>query len=498
MAQYPDRPKLPPGSQTLVKYLVAAGLGSRRDCADLIMAGRVRVNGLPALDLTRAVRARDRVDVNGKPARVEAAKPVYLLLNKPTGYLSTVEDDRGRKTVLDLVPEGQRLPGLVPAGRLDLDSTGLMLLTNDGNLVDMVTHPRYGVEKEYRVLVDHPLSEDRVRALVAGIPMEEGVARAKSIRRLTAQDGEFRYAITLVEGKKREVRRMLIAVERRVLELERTRLGNITLGKLPPGQVRQMTASELRGLLAAVDQHPEDRRPAHAEQDDRDQPYQRPPERRAGPGGQNERAGQYARPPERRTGPRSEGERDRPYARPPERRTGPRQQSDRDRPYARPPERRSGPRSEGDRDRPYARPPERRPGPRSEGDRDRPYARPPERRTGPRQQSDRDRPYARPPERRPGPRSEGERDRPYARPPERRSGPRGEGGRDRPYARPPERRAGPRDQGDRDRPYVRPPERRAGPRQNAPQRDQRNERQRTPARPPRRNAPRPAPKRPAR
>ncbi len=248
-----SEPKLPPGTHPLLKFLVTAGLGARRHCVELIVNGHVRVNGIPADNLNHPVRARDRVDVDGMPVRPQPVERTYLLLNKPAGYLSTVRDDRGRRTVMDLVPEDQRVPGLVPAGRLDLDSTGLMLLTNDGDLVDLITHPRYGVEKEYRILIDRPLSPDGTRALLEGVDIEDGIARAKWVRRLTETDNQARYAVTLVEGKKREVRRMLMAVGRRVIELERTRLGNITLGQLPLAQTRRMSNAELRGLLAVAD-----------------------------------------------------------------------------------------------------------------------------------------------------------------------------------------------------------------------------------------------------
>ena len=137
----------------LVKYLVSAGVGSRRHVVELVVDGKVRVNGERAESITLPVSSRDRVEVGGETVRAATAPPVYLLLNKPLGYLSTVHDDRGRPTVLDLVPQARRAPGLVPAGRLDLESSGLMLLTNDGDLVYRVTHPRYGVRKEYRVLL---------------------------------------------------------------------------------------------------------------------------------------------------------------------------------------------------------------------------------------------------------------------------------------------------------------------------------------------------------
>ena len=159
----------------LVKRLVAAGMGSRRKAAALIMSGVVAVNGERALNLNHPVSNADVVTVKGaRTARAEERR-VYLLLNKPKDYLSTVTDSRGRPTILQLIPPAFRVAGLVPAGRLDAESTGLMLLTNDGPLVDRITHPRYGVVKEYDVLLDKQLSPSDRRRLTDGIEIESGL-----------------------------------------------------------------------------------------------------------------------------------------------------------------------------------------------------------------------------------------------------------------------------------------------------------------------------------
>ncbi|MYA50275.1 MAG: rRNA pseudouridine synthase [Chloroflexi bacterium] len=250
----------------LVKRLVAGGAGSRRRAAALIIEGSVSVNGRPATNLNHPVSASDAVSVNGQPLAQAEKRIVYLLLNKPRGYLCAVSDSRGRPTVLDLVPDALRVAGLVPVGRLDADSTGLLLLSNDGAFVERVTHPRYGVVKEYDVLLDRALWPRDQARLLDGVEIEGGLARALSVspmgnaeshRPRTAQRsasrpapaaprGEARYTVELAEGKKREVRLMMRAVGRRVLRLTRVRVGGLRLGRLPSGSVRELSAQEAR------------------------------------------------------------------------------------------------------------------------------------------------------------------------------------------------------------------------------------------------------------
>jgi len=228
----------------LVKRLVAGGAGSRRRAAALIIEGSVSVNGQPATNLNHPVSASDAVSVNGQPLAQAEKRTVYLLLNKPRGYLCAVSDSRGRPTVLDLVPDALRVAGLVPVGRLDADSTGLLLLSNDGAFVERVTHPRYGVVKEYDVLLDRPLWPRDQARLLDGVEIEGGLARALSVE--PVRRGEARYAVELAEGKKREVRLMMRAVGRRVLRLTRVRVGGLRLGRLPSGGVRELSAREAR------------------------------------------------------------------------------------------------------------------------------------------------------------------------------------------------------------------------------------------------------------
>lgn len=228
----------------LVKRLVAGGAGSRRRAAALIIEGSVSVNGQPATSLNHPVSTSDAVSVNGRPLAQAEKRTVYLLLNKPRGYLCAVSDSRGRPTVLDLVPDALRVAGLVPVGRLDADSTGLLLLSNDGAFVERVTHPRYGVVKEYDVLLDRALWPRDQARLLDGVEIEGGLARALSVE--PVRKGEARYAVELAEGKKREVRLMMRAVGRRVLRLTRVRVGGLRLGRLPSGSVRELSAQEAR------------------------------------------------------------------------------------------------------------------------------------------------------------------------------------------------------------------------------------------------------------
>ena len=277
----------------LVKRLVAGGAGSRRRAAALIISGAVSVNGQPATNLNHPVRSSDAVSVSGQPLAQAEERTVYLLLNKPRGYLCAVSDSRGRPTVLDLVPDALRVAGLVPVGRLDAESTGLLLLSNDGAFVERVTHPRYGVVKEYDVLLDRAISPRDQARLLSGVEIEGGIARALSVsphstprqpspqpspaigrgsmrpasrrapsRRSSpvragggqaphhpvsfAGSGEARYTLELAEGKKREVRLMMRAVGRRVLRLTRVRVGGLRLGRLPSGGVRELSAQEAR------------------------------------------------------------------------------------------------------------------------------------------------------------------------------------------------------------------------------------------------------------
>ena len=239
-------------AERLQKILSHAGVSSRRAAEELILAGRVAVNGVVVRELgSRADPDTDEVLVDGVP--VVRVRYRYLALNKPTGVVSTVRDTHGRRTVVDFVPEAETLQ-LHPIGRLDLDSEGLLLLTNDGHLTALLTHPRHEVEKEYLVRIDRPLSrQDRERA-VRGIQSGGERLRAQSLRAVSppGTDGEAWLQVVLKEGKKRQIRRMMEALGRQVVALRRVRIGPVHLGQLAPGETRDLKESEVAALYAAA------------------------------------------------------------------------------------------------------------------------------------------------------------------------------------------------------------------------------------------------------
>ncbi len=244
--------------ERLQKILSNAGVASRRVAEGMILAGRVAVNGAPATTLgARADPDIDEVTLDGVP--VLRGRYRYFMLNKPAGFVTTARDDRGRETVLDLVPIGD--VQLHPVGRLDRDSEGLLLITNDGHLTDMLTHPRYEVEKEYLVGIDAPLPDRDLQRMVRGIDVEGERLRAASARVATppsAAPGEEPAAtpawllVILRQGRKREIRRMLAALGRDVVSLRRIRLGPLRLGELGSGAFRELTDAEVETLYAAA------------------------------------------------------------------------------------------------------------------------------------------------------------------------------------------------------------------------------------------------------
>jgi 23S rRNA pseudouridine2605 synthase len=228
----------------LQKVLAQAGLGSRRVCEDLIDARRVRVNGDVAVLGRRVDPEVDVVEVDGAQIGVKAGL-VHYLLNKPAGFITTASDPQGRPTVVDLVPSD---PRVFPVGRLDADSEGLLLLTNDGDLTHRLTHPSFGVEKEYLAEVEGTPTRGTLRRLREGVELEDGVtAPAKASLQPP-------HLLTLVihEGRNRQVRRMCEAVGHPVRRLVRTRIGPITDRTLPPGKWRELTQAEVRAIETAV------------------------------------------------------------------------------------------------------------------------------------------------------------------------------------------------------------------------------------------------------
>lgn len=234
----------------LQKVLAAAGLGSRRACEELIADGRVTVNGRPARLGLRIDPERDVVAVDG--ARIPTATGLtYLALHKPRGMLSAMSDDRGRPCVGDLVAD--ITAPLHHVGRLDADSEGLLLLTNDGALSHRLTHPSFGVTKTYLVEVEGSAGRSLERALKAGVALDDGVVRADSARVLEAVAGRSVVELSVHEGRKHVVRRMLAELEFPVTRLVRTAVGPIKLGDLKPGKRRYLQPQEVRSLYRDVD-----------------------------------------------------------------------------------------------------------------------------------------------------------------------------------------------------------------------------------------------------
>jgi pseudouridine synthase len=235
----------------LQKFLARAGVASRRHAEELIRAGRVQVNGQPVAQLgTRVQPETDAVQVDGRPVHLPAAR-VYLLLHKPAGVVTTASDPQGRQTVLDLLPPSLRSQRLFPVGRLDLESEGLLLLTNDGAFALHLTHPRYEQEKEYHALVRGHPAPDALETLRRGLllPGEARPTAPAQVRQLRAlNDGTGWLSVTLHEGRKRQVRRMLAAVGHPMLRLIRVRVGPLRLGALPPGHWRPLSRAEVTKL----------------------------------------------------------------------------------------------------------------------------------------------------------------------------------------------------------------------------------------------------------
>lgn len=235
--------------ERLHKYLSRAGVASRRKCEELIAAGRVRVNGeTVSLPGSKVDPDRDRVEVDGQPVKLPKDH-AYWLLNKPAGYVSTVHDPQGRPTVLDLVKQTRRL---YPVGRLDQDSEGLLLLTDDGELTQRLTHPSFEHEKEYQVLVEGRPDERVLQRLRAGVALEDGLSHAADVTVLRSDQAGTWLRVVMHEGRKRQLRRMFDAVGHPVRRLIRVRMGPLTLGHLPPGQSRPLTAQERTRLRKAV------------------------------------------------------------------------------------------------------------------------------------------------------------------------------------------------------------------------------------------------------
>lgn len=236
--------------ERLQKVLAAAGVASRRAAEEMIVAGRVSINGRRVTTLgSRIDPSHDRLEVDGKRVATDPAKE-YLIINKPLGVISTAKDERGRRSVVDLVPSRVRL---FPVGRLDADTHGLMILTNDGELAHRLAHPRFGIERTYRAEVEGIVSPSKLERLRKGVRLDERTARAVRVRVVATGRGRTQVEVVMTEGRNHEVKRLLAAIGHPVTRLARRSFGPIRLGDLKPGTWRRLTPAEVGALQQLVD-----------------------------------------------------------------------------------------------------------------------------------------------------------------------------------------------------------------------------------------------------
>jgi 23S rRNA pseudouridine2605 synthase len=236
--------------ERLNKFLAHAGLGSRRHCEELIVRGRVAVDGQVVRELgTKVDPDQQEVVVDGQPLHVE--RPVYWLVHKPRGYLCTNHDPAGRPLAIELVPHVQQR--VYTVGRLDEDSEGLLLLTNDGDLAHKLMHPRFGVEKTYLVQVAGRPEREDVEQLLKGVWLSDGHVKARRVKRLKSQGESTWLEIVLSEGKNREIRRMLARLNHKVLRLRRIAIGPVQMGRLASSKARPLRHDELDRLRRAAE-----------------------------------------------------------------------------------------------------------------------------------------------------------------------------------------------------------------------------------------------------
>lgn len=228
---------------SLSKFLSVSGIASRRKATDLIKAGKVKVNSMVTTEPGLKLASTDTVEFNGE--KVNFGKRYYIILNKPRGYVCTSDDPHAKKKAIDLVD----IPGtrLFTAGRLDKDSEGLIIITNDGDYAAKLTHPRYQTQKTYRVSTDQPLRDEDLKNFCAGVEDEGEILKAKNVER----EKDSVYIFTLTEGKNREIRRMISSAKRKTVRLKRIATGKLSLGNLKPGEWRHLTEKEVNLTLSS-------------------------------------------------------------------------------------------------------------------------------------------------------------------------------------------------------------------------------------------------------
>jgi 23S rRNA pseudouridine2605 synthase len=235
--------------ETLLKVLIKAGLGSRRQLAKTIREGRVTVNGEIAENFLHLLNIEsDIIQVDGQPVNFKPFNKIVLMLNKSAGVLSTTSDDTGRKTVIDLLPPKYHDNKLYPVGRLDKESTGLLLLTNDGDLTYRLTHPKFEHDKEYLICTGIKLRPEDKLFIQKGIALDDGITYPAIIKECT-NCNNYNYSITMHEGRNRQIRRMFAKLGINVISLKRIRIGKLTLGKLKEGETRELSPSEIENLF---------------------------------------------------------------------------------------------------------------------------------------------------------------------------------------------------------------------------------------------------------
>lgn len=229
----------------LSRYIAASGITSRRKAEELIKEGRVKVNGLLVKEVGFTINeSQDKVELDNEPLKMQ--KNVYILLYKPPGYLSTVTDERGRPTVLDLLPGIRQR--IYPVGRLDYDTEGLLLLSNDGDFTYLMTHPRHEIEKTYEAMVSGQVGHDALNRLREGVLIDGRVTSPAAVRILKRSRDHTLLEIRIHEGRKRQVKKMCAEVGHPVISLKRTAVGGLTLGNLAPGNYRYLAPPEVEHL----------------------------------------------------------------------------------------------------------------------------------------------------------------------------------------------------------------------------------------------------------
>lgn len=223
------------------KYLASCGVASRRKVEDYVISGKVKVNGMVVTNLATDIKEDDVVQLNDKVVALQQ-KYEYYILNKPKGYVSTVSDDRGRKTVLDLIKTTARI---FPVGRLDYDSEGLLILTNDGELTNKLTHPKHNISKTYLVSINSNISKYEIETLKKGVVIDGYKLHKCKIEILEEEKNKTKMQITIFEGRNREIRKMFEFIDKKVIYLKRIKIENLYIGSLKRGEYRQLSQNEI-------------------------------------------------------------------------------------------------------------------------------------------------------------------------------------------------------------------------------------------------------------